>query len=369
MSNSSIIVSSNNSSEVADKTLGNEFENTIIINFNNNNKYIIIYKLGCGTFSSVWLSYSLYINQLVALKIYHPREKEESLRESLIYEKINNSNIDKEYILTSIEIFEIEPIIDNINYYNNDKSINKHHIIVLPLMAISTYDLLDYYDNGIEYDIILTVCKQLILGLIEFEKLNLCHTDLKPENILMCGITYKMEYIENFIKNLNLNINMDDEILNNNIILIKNKLNEYTDGKCDMIIDKYFDNIKIKICDFNLSVDYENLCNYKDFQTRYYRAPEIIMGYNLNKVSDYWSIPCILFELLTGNILFNPEKKNNLINVKNKIKYWKLKDIIKKYKLKKSKELVLILKIINIMLVIEPTKRISLKYILDNYLN
>ena len=105
MSNSSIIVSSNNSSEVADKTLGNEFENTIIINFNNNNKYIIIYKLGCGTFSSVWLSYSLYINQLVALKIYHPREKEESLRESLIYEKINNSNIDKEYILTSIKIF------------------------------------------------------------------------------------------------------------------------------------------------------------------------------------------------------------------------------------------------------------------------
>ena len=406
---SSSVWSSDNSSETADNILGNEFKGNII-NDNNDNKYIIIYKLGCGSFSSVWLSYSLYDKQLVAIKIYHPKDYSESLREIEIYDKINKSNINKDYLLSSLNIFEIEPIITNPNYYNNDDTINKHNVIVLPLMAISTYDLLDYYEDGLDHKIILIILKQLFLGLMEFEKINLCHTDLKPENILLCGRTYKMEYIENYINTLNLNIQMDDEILQNYCKLIQNKIEDYDndddDNKGDMIIDKYLDNINIKLCDFNLSIEYNKIDYYDDYQTRYYRSPEIILGYKLHKKSDYWSIPCIIFELLTCDILFDPKKtdkmttdmahlyliiellgdipekmiknspnykilfnKNKIKGIDYKIKNWKLNDVILEYDLKNTNELKILINIMNDMLIINPEKRYDLNYFLTNYLN
>ena len=76
------------------------------------------------------------------------------------------------------------------------------------------------------------------------------------------------------------------------------------------ISSKYIKDIKIKICDFNLVINTsENLDDDSiEIQTRYYRAPEIIIGAGLHKKTDYWSIGCVLFELLTGEILFDPEK-------------------------------------------------------------
>lgn len=39
-------------------------------------------------------------------------------------------------------------------------------------------------------------------------------------------------------------------------------------------------------------------------QTRYYRAPEIILGNKFNEKIDLWSIGCTIYELATGKILF-----------------------------------------------------------------
>ncbi|ESW98342.1 hypothetical protein KL918_003912 [Ogataea parapolymorpha] len=43
-----------------------------------------------------------------------------------------------------------------------------------------------------------------------------------------------------------------------------------------------------------------------DIQTRQYRAPEVILGANWGCSSDIWSVGCLLFELLTGDYLFDP---------------------------------------------------------------
>ena len=45
-------------------------------------------------------------------------------------------------------------------------------------------------------------------------------------------------------------------------------------------------------------------------QTRYYRAPEIILNNKYDEKIDVWSIGCIAFELVTGDILFDPEKSS-----------------------------------------------------------
>ena len=65
--------------------------------------------------------------------------------------------------------------------------------------------------------------------------------------------------------------------------------------------------IEVKICDIG------NACWFKHhfstiIQTRQYRSPEVILGINYNETSDIWSLACMLFELATGDFLFEPRK-------------------------------------------------------------
>ena len=45
--------------------------------------------------------------------------------------------------------------------------------------------------------------------------------------------------------------------------------------------------------------------------SRYYRAPEIILGNERGQPLDVWSIGCCLYEMFTGDILFKRNKDNN----------------------------------------------------------
>lgn len=66
-------------------------------------------------------------------------------------------------------------------------------------------------------------------------------------------------------------------------------------------------NIKVKICDMG------NACWFShhfstEIQTRQYRSPEVILGVNYNETADLWSLACMVFELVTGDFLFEPRK-------------------------------------------------------------
>ena len=65
--------------------------------------------------------------------------------------------------------------------------------------------------------------------------------------------------------------------------------------------------IEVKICDIG------NACWFNHhfstiIQTRQYRSPEVLLGINYNETSDIWSLACIIFELATGDFLFEPRK-------------------------------------------------------------
>jgi serine/threonine-protein kinase SRPK3 len=65
------------------------------------------------------------------------------------------------------------------------------------------------------------------------------------------------------------------------------------------------DNLDVKI------VDLGNACwTYKQFtsdiQTRQYRSPEVILGTKYGAACDIWSLACVIFELVTGDVLFDP---------------------------------------------------------------
>mmetsp|Transcript_61685 Transcript_61685/g.142154 ORF Transcript_61685/g.142154 Transcript_61685/m.142154 type:complete len:525 (+) Transcript_61685:108-1682(+) len=45
----------------------------------------------------------------------------------------------------------------------------------------------------------------------------------------------------------------------------------------------------------------------EDIQTRQYRSPEVIIGADYDTSADIWSLGCMLFELVTGDYLFDPK--------------------------------------------------------------
>ena len=45
----------------------------------------------------------------------------------------------------------------------------------------------------------------------------------------------------------------------------------------------------------------------EDIQTRQYRAPEVITGAGYDESADVWSLACMTFELITGDLLFDPQ--------------------------------------------------------------
>ena len=62
----------------------------------------------------------------------------------------------------------------------------------------------------------------------------------------------------------------------------------------------------IKVIDFG-SGTYESEQFYTYIQSRFYRAPEIMMGIRYTPAIDMWSLGCILFELFIGYPIFAGE--------------------------------------------------------------
>jgi serine/threonine protein kinase len=84
-----------------------------------------------------------------------------------------------------------------------------------------------------------------------------------------------------------------------------NKQENYYDENYEFI-KKYLENPIIKLTDFGLMQKQTD--KNRTIQTRYYRAPEVLLGYNYDKNIDFWSLTCTIYELITGKILFDVEK-------------------------------------------------------------
>jgi serine/threonine-protein kinase SRPK3 len=48
-----------------------------------------------------------------------------------------------------------------------------------------------------------------------------------------------------------------------------------------------------------------------EIQTRQYRSPEVIIGADYDTSADVWSFACTIFEMVTGDFLFEPRKGGN----------------------------------------------------------
>ncbi|GMH36366.1 hypothetical protein BSKO_04234 [Bryopsis sp. KO-2023] len=132
-----------------------------------------------------------------------------------------------------------------------------HLCIAFELMSINLYELIKQNNfQGLSLGLIRRFAVQILVALKFLKSLNIIHCDLKPENILL----------------------------------------------------KQPDRSAVKVIDFGSSclVD-ERLYTY--IQSRFYRAPEVILGLPYGTPIDMWSLGCILAELYTGYPVFPGENE------------------------------------------------------------
>jgi serine/threonine-protein kinase SRPK3 len=276
--------------------------------------YFVIVKLGSGSFSSVWLSYSLKHDTLVAIKISNEEDCEEAMKE---YDFITNNKIPN--TINFIDKFSIL-----INYEadseNSESEVAEQVCIVMPLMICTAYDLLKLNDKqGIDPRLVKQLVNQVGKSIKTIHDLNYIHTDIKPENILVKSINgksalkinNKFNKLHGEIKKLDLKnklINVTDET---KLEQINQVLIDYYEGLDDESINQDIltdtTNIEFILIDFG-SIKINNKEHTSIQQTRYYRAPELLLRYKWDEKIDLWSFGCVVYELLTGNILVDPDK-------------------------------------------------------------
>ena len=308
---------------------------------NKNDIYIPICKLGEGSYASVWSCYCKSRKEIMAIKIFHKSEHRSGVKEINIYDKIQD--------------LKIRHIIDIFDHFVNDG----HICIVIELMIGSLYDIITYgicdniaFHDGFQIDFVIKTIHIVLESLDDLHTHRIIHGDIKPENILLYGKTKQQMKLLTALSQISSNKKIINIICETDIYQYSSDSSDQSDNDSssvdnlsvhseespasedpELIIlsdedrdsndddnyeeknkkyvdinDSYLKSPQIKLADLGSTVDLSSTKKLKTVQTKYYRAPEIILGLEYNETCDIWALGCTMYELLTGNILFNPDE-------------------------------------------------------------
>ncbi len=320
--------SSDSSSYVESSSTDENFEHSdnLCLEGNIINNYNVIYELGRGGFSIVWLCYNIVNNNFYALKVQNPKEYKDGLEEIKFVK-----NLPKNYNFNYLVEHFIE-IVNNKKYLCSVWELCAGNLDNLIRKSNFNQDTKEHINKCLPFKICVSIMKQMLPCIKVLHKSKYFHGDIKTDNILIRGHNDRDQYLidcytkENFF---NKYTEMKNEYQKKNNTLSKNNkldirkkvhqdivkkiLNnsEYTKYSKYNINSKYLENIKVCLSDFGM-VCHEDDCYELPFGTRYYQAPEIILMGEDKCLSSYpvdiWAISCTFFELLSGTILFDPIK-------------------------------------------------------------
>jgi serine/threonine-protein kinase SRPK3 len=297
-------------------------------------KYNVISRLGSGTFSNVWLVYNINDGKYYALKVQNYDDYEAGLDEVNFLKKLKHHK----HINNLIDYFIEKRFIN--------ENIEKFICSVYDICCLNVHDLLnmDKYKNGLPKNLALKIFKQICDG-VEYlhNTVRVFHGDLKPENILICGINNRDKYYINKYNERNF-VKVYKEVKNKYWVEKGNKLENIKNMAIDVklkirkqvhlsimtsidktdidkldVDNKYIENICVKISDFG-SYCSDNDIMKDTFGTQYYMAPEMIVMSDCRKAVDIWALGCILYELLTGELLFEPDGEDQYTTDLNHLK-------------------------------------------------
>ena len=276
------------------------------------NEYNILCELGRGAYSIVWLGYNISSLKYYAIKVQNPNEYKEGKSENDFMKQLPK-NIDS---LNKL-------ILDFVEVRNNKKFLCS--VYELHCSNLDSIIRKGKYEDGLPQDIVKNIMIQLLEGCDHLhQKMKVYHADIKTDNILLKGQTKKINSLIELYNKMNFQelylqakkehnkLTQDKKIkIRSRIHLeiynkVVNILNEYDIDKYD-IDEKYITNCKISLADFGSFVKDGEFYD-EAFGTRYYRSPENILVGNSSYPNDIWALGCTFYELLTGQILFDPDK-------------------------------------------------------------
>ncbi|KAF2133528.1 dual specificity protein kinase-like protein pom1 [Dothidotthia symphoricarpi CBS 119687] len=155
-----------------------------------------------------------------------------------------------------------------------------HLCIVFEHMSKNLRDLLKEETNGhgLTLPAVKTYARQMFLGLHHLQNCQVIHLDLKPDNVLVSA-----------------------------------------------------DKKTIKLADFGTAVDKRDVIERTEYLvSRFYRAPEIILGMEIGHPVDMWAIGCTVYELWTGKILFTGRSNNQMVKAFMDCLGWPSEKLLKK---------------------------------------
>ncbi|KAJ0438138.1 putative protein kinase CMGC-DYRK-YAK family [Helianthus annuus] len=219
--------------------------NCPLINPETHRRYIVKDMLGQGTFGQVAKCWVAELDRFVAVKVIknQPAYYQQALVEVSILTTLNKKfdPEDKNHIVRIYDYFVYQ----------------RHLCIAFELLDSNLYELLKLNKfRGLSLSIVQLFSKQILYGLALMKDAAIIHCDLKPENILLCTSTRTRS-----------------------------------------------DPPEVKIIDFG-SACMEDHTVYSYIQSRYYRSPEVVLGYRYTTAIDMWSFGCIVAELFLGLPLF-----------------------------------------------------------------
>ncbi|PVF99503.1 kinase-like protein [Serendipita vermifera] len=160
-----------------------------------------------------------------------------------------------------------------------------HLCLVFESLSMNLRDTVKKYgrDVGLHLKAVRVYAHQLFLALTLLRKCNILHADIKPDNILI------------------------------------------NDSRSNL-----------KLCDLGSAADisYENtaMAITPYLVSRFYRAPEIILGMPYDYAVDIWSMGCTLYELYTGRILFPGRSNREMLKLMMEVKGRFNQKLVKKAK-------------------------------------
>ncbi|KAI1428272.1 kinase-like domain-containing protein [Xylaria sp. FL1777] len=219
-----------------------------------NGRYQVQSTLGKGMFSGVARAVDITNKKLVAIKMMRNNDalRKGGFTEIAILQKLNDADPEnRKHIVKFERHFE-----------------HKGHLcLAFENLSLNLREVLRKFGNNIGINLSATraYAHQIFVALAHLRKCSIIHADLKPDNILV-----------NETRNV------------------------------------------LKICDLGTAIDRSDAATAHTEITpylvsRFYRAPEIILGMPYDYAIDMWSIGCTLYELYTGKILFAGDSNNQML--------------------------------------------------------
>jgi len=236
-----------------------------------NDQYVVKKLLGYGQFgqvfeveyqqrgnSSISQRYAMKVSRSLSDYYFSSKKEAEILKQVCDFSRMNNMRV---FQITNAQLARVSNINDPVVSIHKSFEFFNHHCIILELLNINILDAITARNYvGFPLHIVREIYRDILKGLVLLESCGVVHADIKPENILF---TFQKSPV-------------------------------------------------VKLIDFGISRYVAQIPTFY-MQTRFYRAPEVVLELDYDTKIDVWASACVAVEIFLGMPIFPAYNEYHLI--------------------------------------------------------